>query len=269
MSAPRTTHRAAQLLPWLAIAVAFSPTAFELASHLASERYDLYVLLAPLLLASLVARGAAGPVAPRRGAGGAVLALALLLELLGLATWSLTLARLGLALAVLGGALWTGLLRPSAAALSLGMVPLPTFLVTAGTPGLESAFGALAATLTGAVGVEVEAVGPLLFVAGDRLEIQPHETGARLALVLAELAWYAAHLEDRVSRARLARVPLWALLALPLQALGVVVGVLLLATLGGGVGAVWLNAGIWVTAAALGLGLVERRRGAAKPAELC
>ena len=74
--------RAFRILPWLALAAAFSPLLVELAMHLRAEAWARYVLwfvaITPFAIASL------GGQAPPQRVGFALLLVALMLQLVGI-----------------------------------------------------------------------------------------------------------------------------------------------------------------------------------------
>jgi len=244
---------------WAALGAALSPALADLLEHLAGEPPDRYVVVAAVLIAaSLGGAGATTPrSSPRPALGLTVLAAAVLLELLGIASGSWSIARLAIPIAVLGMALSGGPLSPPVALLAFGLIPVPNFIVTVGTPEVESA---LARWLAGAVGpvVEIEAAGPLLRSAGGRLELQPHDGPLRLAIVLAMLGWYAALRRREAWPAGLVRAVAFASGSLLLQPLALLLAVALLAAGAPAAAVVWLTTGSWLAVAAGGLLLIHR-----------
>ncbi len=243
---------------WAALAAALSPAGVELARHLSGEPPDRYVLVAAVLIGLSLRSGAEIPRStPLPALGIGMLLAAVLVELLGIAIGSWWFARLAIPVAVCGLALGGGTLSPRVALLAFGLIPVPNFIVTLGTPEVESA---LARWLAGAVGglVAIEPAGPLLHGAGGRLELQPHDDPLRLALVLAMLGWYAALRRGEPWPRGLARALAFAGGSLVLQPLALLLAVGLLAAGAPDAAALWLRSGAWLAVAAIGLLLIHR-----------
>jgi hypothetical protein len=268
-----------RILAWLALGCAFGPVLLQLASTIPSTPFAWSVLLAPLLMiAAAAGDGAAG--ASRRSEGistagdrsssirralaPALLALGLAIELVGIAGGSPGVARLGLPVAIVGLALWLGAPRARVALLAFWMIPIPFAVHALTSPNLESAYARIGAGIAAALGANVAASGPLLRSGAQHLELDPHDTGLHLALLAAELAWYAA-LRARVSwRAGVLRMACAALAALPLQLLVVLVAVVLLEAGKVDLAKFWLDDGAWLVVAVLGVTWIETRRAKAK-----
>jgi hypothetical protein len=233
---------------WLAAATAFSPVLVDLASSLRETDASWSILLAPVLLLLCVLRG------PRRVArpapdGRILLASALILEVLGIASGSWSIARLGLPFAVIGLSRLVGRPPLLVALLSFGAVPPPTSILHLTTPWAESAFAAFAALVGSAMGAPLAASGPLLRDPDAQLELAFNHSGLPLAVVLAQLGWYAAIRRGRGARGTVAGALVGGALAVPLQALGVLVAAMALWSGQPAWGRIWLDWGMGVLCA--------------------
>lgn len=183
----------APLVAWLALGAAFSPVLAGIVRDIPPKGSQAAPLVAAALLA--LAAGARAPLAgpapagSRRGALGC-LALGIALELFGLATDAVTVARAGLPFGVLGLAAWLGAPRRDVALLSLWLVPLPVSLLSITSPELESLWGRLAAAPLQAFGLPVEGAGALLRAGDTVLSLGPADGGGATAHLLACLGWY-------------------------------------------------------------------------------
>jgi len=255
----RTRAAGAGIAPWLALAICFSPTLFDLARNLARDPGDRATLLTPLLLA-LLWRSRPGP-ARRPGWALLLATTGAALEVLGIATGTSTFGRLGLPIAIIGLALWTGAPAVSVAALSFFLVPLPDTMTLAATPWLESLWGRLAVGAFRALGASVSVIGPLLHGTAGVLELRPADGGTPLAATLASLGWFAAlRLGESAGTACVravafaAAAPLVQLAAVALAVAALVAGV-------PGLGRFGLTYFPWLAAAAATLAYTEPRRG--------
>src|SRR5262245_53305690 len=125
----RGTRSMPSWLPWLAVALAFSPVVAGIVSDARIERIQWGAVAGVVLLVVAGWREAAPTAASsaRRTAGGLALVVGgVALLLAGLAVDTAFVARAGFPLVVIGLAVWLG--RPSlaVAALSLFAVPIPT-----------------------------------------------------------------------------------------------------------------------------------------------
>jgi hypothetical protein len=252
-------NRGSSALPWIALGFAFSPVWVQLIRELPTIPFGASILLAPALLLRAALAEPARPRARHRGLGLLLVGVGLLLELIGAAGGSWSIARFGIPAGVLGLALWAGSPSPRVAALSLWAVPIPTFFFVQTTPWAESAYAGLAAGLLDGLGFQVRASGPV--VRGDHgiLRLDDPHSGLHLASLLAQLAWFAALREGRSLRWALGRMAIAAVVALPLQALAVLGAVLLLLAGGPKLGSLWLYHGLWAVVAVSGVAWIEWR----------
>jgi hypothetical protein len=247
-----------ELALWLAAAAALSPVLLELAQSLGASDGSPRILLAPALFALLAWR-LRWPREEPRPSGVAWIALGLALEILGLLSDTGSLARLGLPPVVIGVAVLAGRPPPTAAALSLWMVPPPTALLVEGSPWLESWLAALASLPFRALGFAVEAAGPVLRTPSARFEFTAFHTGIPLAILLAELGWYAGLRAGATLPGLVRRAIACAALAPGLQLLGAGLVVALLVAGHPKAARLWLDAGLALAVGAVGLAWVESR----------
>jgi hypothetical protein len=212
------------------------------------------VLLAPVLLASLLRREPKTPASPQGGAA-PLLILGLSIEILGLAGGSPGIARLGLPIAVVGLAMWGGAPSARAAGLAFWTTPIPITVYGLTTPHLESAYAAIGAAL----GASLHASGPLIRSGSEHLELDPYHSGAHLVFIMTELVWYAAVRNGAPVCRTLGCMAVAAVAALPLQVLAVLVAVLLLSLGAPDAANLWLDHGLWMLTAILGVVWIETR----------
>lgn len=240
------------------MAVAFLPVLADLARHFTEVPNQCSFLLAPVLLLLCARRGPAQVANPRCDAL-LILLAAVALEFVGIAFQTVFISRFGLALAVVGMARWHGSPKLSVALLAFGAIPVPVAAVSFTTPWLESLWAGTAAQFVQLFGGEVGVSGPLFRSSAGRLELLPIDGGLPLLRVLVELAWYAAVRQGLPGRALLGRVALGAMLAGPIQLIGVTAAVFLLTFGLADVARVWLDHGLWLAVAAWVVWRVERR----------
>jgi hypothetical protein len=111
----------------------------------------------------------------------------------------------------------------------------------------------------GALGADISASGPLIRSGAERLELDPYHSGIHLIFVITELSWYAAVRRGLSPIGALARTAGTALLAIPLQLFAVWVAVLLLVAGVPEVANFWLDHGVWLLTAILGVVWIETR----------
>ncbi len=210
------------LLPWLALLLGFSPALVELVQNLAAEPADRPSLLALPLLALCLRGDRGGRSRPALAYG--LVASALGLQVLGVVTATWGLARLSLPLAGLGLAARLGWPSLPAAAIAFWVVPVPDFVTTWTSPGLEVALGATAAAVVGWIGIGAHLDGTAVQLSGATLELRPEEAGAALGHAVSALAWYVAVRRGAGPRGYLARQGLALLALLPLQIASLAVG---------------------------------------------
>jgi hypothetical protein len=132
---------------WCGLAVAFSPSLYNLGESLWEAPWQRYVLFSVLLIALLVRNQPnPNPLKRRPGVGTGLLLFGLISQLFGIAAGSWSIARWGLPLAVLGVSLIVGRPTPSFLVLAFGVIPIPDFVVHATSPWLESALATTCAT---------------------------------------------------------------------------------------------------------------------------
>jgi hypothetical protein len=242
---------------WIALAVAFSPVLQDLGRNAALHPEDRVTLLAPVLLL-LALRGESTRAPSARRDGALAIALGVGMEWIGLASEASSIARLGLPVAALGLARFTGRPAVATAALLFFAIPVPDSLVLLVSPALQSATVEALGALLRRAGASVQSDGLAWIGPGKRIVLDPAEGAATLALALAALGWYSALRGGRgLARAAL-RAALLAALAVPLQiAVMGITGALLAADLGS-LASFWLHQGAWIAVALVGLLLVER-----------
>jgi hypothetical protein len=245
--------------PWLALLAGFSPVLADLARNLRESPEDACFLLPAVLLVPGALGARAMPPAPLRRDGILLVAAGAALEILGIATGSWSLARLGLPLAALGVARLRGAPPPAVMALGFLAVPIPDSVLALTSPALESALARAAAGLLHLAGVRIEVVGFSLLADRGRIDVEPSDTGLPLAVVLAAVGWFGAIRRGSVVPIAARQALGCASLALPIQVLGIAWAGLLSA-LGADLAAwSWLKQGLWVSVALGGLGLLARR----------
>jgi hypothetical protein len=242
---------------WIALGVAFLPVLTELVGRVADGPNQLSFLLAPLLLVLCAWRGPAQAAVPHRD-GLLLLFVAVVLQFVGIASQTVFIGRLGLALAVVGMARWLGSPKPSVALLALAAIPIPVAAVSFTTPWLETLWAGAATQFVQLLGGDVSVSGPLFRSSAGRLELMPSDGGLPLLRTLIGLGWYSAARLALSSRALLGRAALGALLAGPIQLIGVTIAVFLLTFGLADVARVWLDHGLWMGVAACVVWRVER-----------
>ncbi len=219
----------------LAWAVAFSPVLMDSLRHLLAEPWARGALIFPWLVfvAARVDRPVAAPPFGRRVVALA-LGLALVLQLAAIAGDAVRIARAGVVLAA-AVALWgSGTVGPRTAILALWMLPVPSFLVDAASPFLETTVARAAAlwpglSLAGPMGDAGGAgamggAGPALITAAGPIDLAPIDGGLVLAIGLAGVQWARAVLGGASLAGCVRAALVGTILALPLQIL-VLVGV--------------------------------------------
>jgi len=240
------------------LGVAFLPVLAELVRHLTDLPNQRSFLLAPLLFLLCAWRGPSQAVARHRD-GLLLLLVAVALQFVGIASDIVVIGRLGLALAVVGMARWHGSPKLPVALLAFGAIPVPVAVLGYTTPSLESLWGGAAAQFVQFLGGEVDVSGPLFRSSAGRLELMATDGGLPLLRVLVELGWYSGVRQGLSCRALLMRVALGAVLAAPIQLIGVTIAVFLLTFGLADVARVWLDHGLWLGVAACVIWRVERR----------
>jgi len=230
----------------------------RLADAIPNSPFGWSLLLAPALLVAAAVRDAREP-RPRRGWAQILLIAGLVVELLGLGGGSPGVARIGLPIAVVGLSLWTGAPALMTALLAFWAIPLPGSAFGLTTPNLESGYARFGAAAIGALGADISASGPLIRSGAEHLELDPYHSGIHLVFMTTLLAWYAAARNGLTPRAALARTALAALVAVPLQILAVLVAIALLVAGSPEIANFWLDDGLWLLTAILGIVWIETR----------
>jgi hypothetical protein len=154
---------------------------------------------------------------------------------------------------------WRGSPKLSVALLAFGAIPVPATAFSYTTPSLESLWGGAAVQFVQLFGGEVSGSGPLFHSSAGRLELVATDGGLSLLRVLMELGWYSGIRQGLPGRALLGRVALGAVLAGPIQLIGVTIAVFLLTFGLADVARIWLDYGLWLGVAACVVWCVERR----------
>jgi len=248
----------ARILPWLALGCAFAPVLIGLAETIPNIPFGWSILVAPGLMIAASCHGFRQD-QTRRGWAPVLLIAGLLIEWVGLSGGSPGIARLGLPISVVGLSLWTGAPRFMTSLLAIWAVPVPTTLYGLTTPDLESAYAQLGVALGSALGADIHSSGPLIRTGANHLELDPYHSGIHTVFMLTQLSWYAAVRNTLSPAAALTRTAAAALLAMPLQLFAVWVAVLLLMAGAPGIANFWLDHGLWLLTAILGVLWIETR----------
>jgi hypothetical protein len=262
VTAGAAEHRGRERWLWAALAAGFSPVLVDLARSLRETDASWLVLLAPALLASALWLTPPRRSAPRRD-GLLLVALGALLEWLGVAGASASIARIGLPVAALGLARALGSPPLGILALAFFAVPLPGSIGNFATPVPESLLAAGASRLLRTLGAQLESVGPVLSTPAQRLELTPGDNGLDLALELAAFGWYSAAREAAPLLSHFARAALAGTLSLLLQPAAVVLAALLLLAGAPQLAQSWLGWGVALLTALGAFAWIERRARAA------
>ena len=243
------------LLLWSTLALAFSPLLVDLSAHLRARPWANYGLLFVVLLVVL-ARRESSRAAPQRD-GYLLLAAALVLQAVAVGGGFVRWGRLAIPLGVMGLGRLLGRPSPRVAALAFWAIPLPNFIVDAGSPLLERLWLEGAATLLAPLATIVvegtKATAPHGVLALDAVS-----GGLPLAALLSGLGWVSALGAWRGVGGALRTAALWGLAALPLQALCVLVALALSVAGAPRAAQAWLSWGIFLASAAAGLAIALR-----------
>ena len=238
------TPRRTELALWLALFAGFSPV---IAQFVRVEAWSAppATLAAPVLIAICLWRRSA-PAEPPRRAGTALIAAGLLLELIGVALRTWTVAWLGFPVAVIGMALWRGQPSWRVAVLALGLVPIPESLRSAYTPAPETALLSAACAAWRALGVGFSCTGPVARLGARHLELVPDDVGWVLAPLLAQLGWFLAVHQRASTLGALRRAAVFAAAAVVLAPLAIALALGVLAVSSEAVARGWLSQGVWL-----------------------
>ena len=251
----------------LGLVCAFWPTWIDLFEHYQAHPWTRASLVFPGL-AWLAARSEPGPV-HAAGWGWGLLGFGLLLELAAIAGGYLRLGRLGLGLAAFGicrGAGWTS---TAVGALLLWSIPVPHALIALASPTLEGFGSSVAVSVTGLLGLPVEAGPDGWSTQAGLVELLPIDGGLVLVAMGMGLAWFLALRDDRPARSKLPATLVLALAGLPVQLV-----VLAAAATAAGMGASpatirnSLDSGPWLLTWTVAFWLVWRTRRATRGSEL-
>jgi hypothetical protein len=171
------------------------------------------------------------------------------LEVIGLVGGSWSIARFGLPIAILGIARWTGAMSLSVAALAFWMIPIPDFIIGLTTPNLESALLKAVVAVAQPIGIYVNAVGPVASTAVHKFEMHPYDTGIRIAFMLSAFGWFVAAIRGARPIQLAAKAACFAVLAIPVQFIAVLIALLLLSAGWPNAADAWLLHGVGVTVA--------------------
>ena len=243
------------ILVWSAFFIAFSPLLLDLFRHVLAHPWAGYGLLFAVLLVARANREPSRGLSHRDGY--ALLAGGLVLQALAVGGGFTRWGRLAIPLGVMGLARLLGRPSPRVAALAFWAVPLPNFIVDAGSPLLERLWLEGAAMLLSPLATIV-VEGTKATASHGVLALDAVSGGLPLAALLSGLGWVSALDAWRGVGGALRTAALWGLAALPLQALCVLVALAL--SVGGAPAAAqaWLSWGIFLASAAAGLAIALR-----------
>lgn len=245
------------------LALALAPVLGEVAVHVAANPWAAYVL--GMLPLCVLAFALAPPGRRPHRDGVAWIALALVLELLGLLAGPAQLGRLAIPLACLGFARLRGRPGISGALLGCWLVPVPNALLRVVSPGLESLLLAIAAHAAALFGSAPRLEGVEVVVGDAALRVLRGDGGVPLALALAGLGWYRAVRRDARIPAAIASAAGAAAAAPAIQLGALLAAILALPRLGSEATRALLTHGPWLAVCSAGLALAER---GARPARL-
>ena len=242
---------------WCLLVLALGPAWLELFGHIRVEAWAGYVLVVPLLLLWAAVGSPREPALPLLGAG--LLVAALFAELVALVAGPLRAGRIALPLGALGISALVG--RPARRfwPLALFLVPVPFALLRLFSPGLETLWLRGGALLARALGEPVTLSGTGAVSSGGVLGLTPGDGGLPLAALVAALGCFAAARGGHPALPALARGVLLAPLALPVQALAVLLAVPLASGGHAPAARAWLDYGLPLACAGAGLGLIAWR----------
>ena len=241
---------------WLALLVGLSPV---LTQFLRAEAWfaPSSTFAAPVLIAFCLAHGVGAREAPRR-LGAAAIVAGLVLELIGIALHTWTIAWLGFPVGVLGLSLWLGAPSWRVAVLAFGLVAVPDSLRGTFTPAAESTLLAGACSVWRAVGVDFSCTGPVARLGARHLELGYDDVGFTLAPVLAQLGWLLAVCEGASTSRALGRAALFAAATALLAPLSIVVALGVLAISAEPIARAFLSPGPWLVCVAFALAAARR-----------
>lgn len=184
--------RRRSLVLWSSLLVAFSPVIHDLGISLVANPEQRYVL-APMVLAVLaLAQECRYRSSSRPILGSGVVAIGLVAELVGIASSSWFIARIGFPISIFGTGLILGHRVRFSIPLLVATIPVPEFIVYSTSPFLESMLARWAGNAINLVGGSLEVGGPLFTSKGLRLELSGYDSGVVTAILLAVAGWYGA-----------------------------------------------------------------------------
>lgn len=244
---------------WIALAAAFSPVLCDLGLNLVISPYDRCTVV-PVVLLIWCGAALRDQRAPGRRDGLALLLAGVALEALGVVSATWTLARVGASVAVMGAARFTGFPPLRVAALAFFAVPVPDFLISAASPGLEVVLASVASHVTSALGVPLMVEGIELRSGALRLHLVAPDGGLVLLPLLMTIGWFHALRAGADIPGTLTRLLAWVLAVLPLQVVALVIAGLLTAAGDPELARVWLSDGFWPLIAVAGVATALTRR---------
>ena len=124
---------------------------------------------------------------------------------------------LGVVVAVAVGLWASGVLGVRGAVLALWLLPLPSVVARALSPGLEVAMGNGIGAMLPGIDFDSAATGRAFVYAGERLRIEPLDGGLALGFGLASVGWARAVVAGRSLSTAIASGLAWGTIGLPLQ----------------------------------------------------
>jgi hypothetical protein len=247
----------AEIALWLALLAGFSPVLSQFLRHEAWFAPST-TLVAPVLIAFLLAHGRAGREAPRRS-GAVWIAAGLVLELAGIALHTWTIAWLGFPLGMLGLSLWLGAPSWRVAVLAFGLVAIPDGVRGAFTPAAESALLSGACAAWRAVGVDFSCTGPIARLGARHLELGYDDVGFTLAPLLAQLGWFLAVCEGARPARAFGRAALFGAATAVIAPLSIAVALGVFAISAEAIARAFLSPGVCLACTAIALAAARRR----------
>jgi hypothetical protein len=176
---------------WLAVAVAMSPTVFDLTRHWLTSEWARYSLVHLALFGVCLYRGPRAT--PRIRAGYGLIALGVVVQLSALLASVVHVARPGLALAAAGVVLASGAAGWRGAFLASWIIPLPRFVALA-LGGGDAVVGICSRVGGALAGPDSALVVTLYSMRTDvaSLTLTPGQGGPIAVVSLLGLAWFAA-----------------------------------------------------------------------------
>jgi hypothetical protein len=226
--------------PWvlvIALGFAFSPLLVDWIGHGVEDPADAYVAVFVALLALLVRRGSEAGPEPSLTAAAPWLLAAGMIQLVCWSGGVPRLARVALPLAVIGTLRATTRLPLRQTSLAVFLVAPPHALN--GSPLRID----LAQELRGLIAV--------VLPAARTVAVEAWDNGLRLAALVAGLSWFHTATDGLGWAPSIRRMLGWAVLAIGLQALAIVIATGLTVAAGHAVATAWLTHGVWISVVAV------------------